>query len=311
MRGSTGEAAQVRLALARHQRRREQGVPTLTVLIGSADEAVRVWQDWVRSMGWAPARIMRADEVDAAELFLTAEATIYLCAAGDGGVQRLAEFVERISRFLDAHGIEQASAVLALAVGRADAEAYLRDERYSRARALFAEGMVDVPVALAAMPDAASERTAALLTRSGVQPETVESFKVASAARQQVVSREAGDEADDRARSAAERFLFDLLGDLPETAGLFELNVRLAFCFGPMSAEVDLLADSLRLAVEIDGFHHFQDPECYRRDRRKDALLQRQGYLVLRFLAEDVVVRLEDILEEIRAAVAFRRATHG
>ena len=76
-----------------------------------------------------------------------------------------------------------------------------------------------------------------------------------------------------------------------------------------MPVEVDLLSATLGLAVEIDGYHHFRDLENYRRDRRKDALLQKQGYLVLRFLAEDVVTRLEDILEEIRAAIAFRRAT--
>jgi very-short-patch-repair endonuclease len=44
----------------------------------------------------------------------------------------------------------------------------------------------------------------------------------------------------------------------------------------------------------------------YRRDRRKDWLYQRHGYLVLRFLAEDVVDDLESILATIVEAVAFR-----
>jgi len=35
------------------------------------------------------------------------------------------------------------------------------------------------------------------------------------------------------------------------------------------------------------------DAEAYRRDRRKDALLQENGYIVLRFLAEDVGKRLD------------------
>lgn len=33
---------------------------------------------------------------------------------------------------------------------------------------------------------------------------------------------------------------------------------------------------------------HLADPVAYRRDRRKDQLLQENGYFVLRFLAEDV-----------------------
>jgi very-short-patch-repair endonuclease len=52
--------------------------------------------------------------------------------------------------------------------------------------------------------------------------------------------------------------------------------------------EVDFLSRDLRVAVELDGPQHLSDPVAYRRDRRKDRLLQEQGYLVLRFLAEDV-----------------------
>ena len=42
------------------------------------------------------------------------------------------------------------------------------------------------------------------------------------------------------------------------------------------------------LALELDGAQHLSDPVAYRRDRRKDQLLQENGYFVLRFLAEDV-----------------------
>jgi very-short-patch-repair endonuclease len=112
----------------------------------------------------------------------------------------------------------------------------------------------------------------------------------------------------DRARSAAERFLYEQLEALHETVGLFRLNQSLGFPFGPDRAiEVDLAATSLNLAVEIDGYYHFQNPDSYRRDRRKDMELQKHGYLVVRVLAEDVVCRLEEVLETILAAVAFRR----
>ena len=109
-------------------------------------------------------------------------------------------------------------------------------------------------------------------------------------------------------RSAAERFLYERLEALPETAGLFRLNESLGFPFGPDREWRSIWpATSLRLAVEIDGYYHFQDPESYRRDRRKDLELQKHGYLVVRVLAEDVVCRLEEVLETILAAVAFRR----
>ncbi len=95
---------------------------------------------------------------------------------------------------------------------------------------------------------------------------------------------------------------------MPETAGLFELNATLDFPFGAgRPIEVDLLARSLKLVIEIDGYYHFQDPEAYRRDRRKDLELQKRGYLVLRILADDVVERLEELLETVLSAVAFCR----
>jgi very-short-patch-repair endonuclease len=42
------------------------------------------------------------------------------------------------------------------------------------------------------------------------------------------------------------------------------------------------------VVVELDGAQHLADAAAYRRDRRKDLLLQENGYRVLRFLAEDV-----------------------
>ena len=70
--------------------------------------------------------------------------------------------------------------------------------------------------------------------------------------------------------------------------------------------EVDLLCADARLAVELDGEQHFTGAEAYRRDRRKDSLLQENGYLVLRFLAEDVGKRLDDVLNGIVRALSHR-----
>ena len=109
---------------------------------------------------------------------------------------------------------------------------------------------------------------------------------------------------DDLARSKAERALYEMLESWPETTGLFELNGKLDFRFGPRLAEVDLLCRALRIAIEVDGFFHFQSDEAYRRDREKDWELQRHGYLVLRFLAADILPQIVEIRDRVFAAVA-------
>ena len=71
--------------------------------------------------------------------------------------------------------------------------------------------------------------------------------------------------------------------------------------------EVDLLCDDTadtRIAVEPDGDQHLADPAAYRRDRRKDQLLQQNGYLVLRFHAQDVGRDLDRVLDTILSALA-------
>lgn len=102
------------------------------------------------------------------------------------------------------------------------------------------------------------------------------------------------------ARSQAELFLFNVLELVPDTHGIFKLNTKMPFTFGNQAMEIDLYAHKERIAIEIDGYYHFQELETWRRDRRKDLALQIQGILVLRFLAEDVVTRLEEILNTIR-----------
>ncbi len=95
---------------------------------------------------------------------------------------------------------------------------------------------------------------------------------------------------------------------MPETAGLFSLNQSLEFHHGPTLAEADLVAESLRLVIELDGgYYHLRDRSAYRRDRRKDWEYQYHGYFVLRFLSEDLFPCLEEIMEAIRQVVAHRR----
>ena len=111
-----------------------------------------------------------------------------------------------------------------------------------------------------------------------------------------------------RARSASEAFLFRRLESLPETTGQFRLNVNLPIPFdGSAGMEVDFLCAERRLVIELDGAQHLADAEAYRRDRRKDALLQQHGYFVLRFLAEDAGKQLDQVLDAILAALVHRQ----
>jgi very-short-patch-repair endonuclease len=112
----------------------------------------------------------------------------------------------------------------------------------------------------------------------------------------------------DRARSASEAFLFRRLETLPGTADRFQLNADLPIPFdGRGRMEVDFLEKDAALVIELDGEQHLADAEAYRRDRRKDRLLQQHGYLVLRFLAEDVGKDLDSVLDTILAALVSRR----
>lgn len=106
-----------------------------------------------------------------------------------------------------------------------------------------------------------------------------------------------------------EAFLYRRLATLPETNGRFRLNVELPIPFdGWGKMEVDFLATEARLAIELDGSQHLADADAYRRDRRKDLLLQENGYLVLRFLAEDIGKHLDDVLDAILRALSHRNA---
>jgi hypothetical protein len=195
---------------------------------------------------------------------------------------------------------------IAVAVSAEVWEEFLTAAPESRVKALLKEGVLWVP----GMDVATVERTLSeagavgsvvgVLASHGADAALVEAAVDVVRATAAPPTTEAE---DDRARSLAERFLFTFLESLPETAGRFELNACLDFPFGRRLAEVDLLCRVPRIAIELDGYFHFLAPDCYRRDRAKDWELQRRGYLVLRFLAEDVIPQLEMIRDRILDAL--------
>ncbi|MEQ8762912.1 MAG: DUF559 domain-containing protein [Planctomycetota bacterium] len=179
-----------------------------------------------------------------------------------------------------------------------------------RLQAMIREGRIDFGRAPEIVSPGPGRGLVEALTR---ERQVLEAYDQAASDWRALESAAAGEgdleakEADSKARSAAEAFLFALLEAMPETRGLFELNGRIPLPGTPRVREIDLLSRPTKLAIEVDGYFHFQDAEAYRRDRRKDLALQRGGYLVLRFLAEDVVVRLETLLATIREALPARQ----
>lgn len=115
----------------------------------------------------------------------------------------------------------------------------------------------------------------------------------------------------ERARSASEAFLYRRLETLPETAGRFRLNAKLPIQFDAEGhMEVDLYCAEAHMALELDGPQHLSDPVTYRRDRRKDALLQENGCFVLRFLAEDVGKCLDGLLDTVLRILVHQQRKH-
>lgn len=217
-------------------------------------------------------------------------------------------WLDAAARVLTALVSQVARLPAALAIEPTTLERYYRTAPESHAQALLREGTVPISNlkgdAIAQRLDIGVVSGGLLapirrLSADGASEELVRAFGETVRSLQEPP----GEEAEDRARSAAERFLFERLESLPPTAGRFALNDTLDFRFGNKDAEVDLLARGLRLAIEVDGYYHFRDPEGYRRDRRKDWELQRRGFVVLRFLAEDVVARMEEMLDTILSAV--------
>ncbi|MDC0707477.1 DUF559 domain-containing protein [Stigmatella sp. ncwal1] len=206
----------------------------------------------------------------------------------------------------------------ALSVEEQAVEFYLNGEE-SQGRALVREGLLVLKAvssqalkkrveALGVRDTEALSQSLSRLAADGAPDEVLTLYGGAARERETATAQP---EAEGQARSEAERFLSALLEALPATRGLFELNQRTGFRINNRPVEVDLLSRRLKLAIEIDGYYHFQTPEAYRRDRRKDLALQKHGYLVLRFLANDVVARLEEIRDTVLEVVSLRHNAAG
>ena len=247
--------------------------------------------------------------VDAASQLLSASA-IPATILVQGGSRPAPDWVAASSRMLADLAMGCPPVAFALAVRSADFEEHMAAAPESRAKALCREGVI--PIGGLDTEDVCTllqedlDRSIRRLVEDGATGELIAAYEAAAACT--VTGKPGTREEDDRARSEAERFLYLRLETLPETAGLFELNGLMAFPFGRMPRmEVDLVSREFKIAIEIDGYYHFQDHYAYRRDRYKDFILQKKGFMVLRFLADDVVVRQEHVQDVILETLSIQR----
>ena len=56
---------------------------------------------------------------------------------------------------------------------------------------------------------------------------------------------------------------------------------------------------ALKQRNQAYGSRHFADKDAYRRDGRKDELLQENGCFILRFLADDVMNNLGEVMTRV------------
>jgi very-short-patch-repair endonuclease len=286
--------------LARDQWVRLHGTPRVTVLVGGG-RGREIWEQWIALSG-GPGTLLEG-------------------GAGTGPGSRPEAVIDDQIRVAVARAVAEPAHPIAVLVA-AEAAARWRAGRRDRLAAMADEGWTVVPEP----PGGGSARSVSPDGRGAVD------------AGAGLDARDVGDDGPDRdrqgiadhrlggggggpehgapegtsgrflldARSVAEATLFEALEATPATAGRFRLNESLSVRFGPAAAEIDLLSRGDGIAIEIDGVHHFADPGCYRRDRRKDLLLQTHGFVVVRLLAEDVVRDVRAAVTAVSQVLAYR-----
>ncbi|HEY4114249.1 MAG TPA: endonuclease domain-containing protein [Rhizomicrobium sp.] len=68
---------------------------------------------------------------------------------------------------------------------------------------------------------------------------------------------------------------------------------------------LDFSEHRAKLAIELDGSSH-QTPTRRKLDARRDAVLEKEGYLVLRIENGEIAETLDPVLQEIRRALKVR-----
>lgn len=176
-------------------------------------------------------------------------------------------------------------------------EGFLAEFDEGPVRTLLTEGLVPVPVL-------DEERIAGRLAEAGVETKLAAILATTDADEQLVEAavaavRALSAEGWPRARTALEGLLFEFLESIPVTSGRFERDRMYPFAAGPQ--RVYLFSACPQVAIELEGFPSATEDHD-QRDRKTDKELQQRGWVVLRFVAEDVIGRLEMIRDRILEA---------
>lgn len=86
----------------------------------------------------------------------------------------------------------------------------------------------------------------------------------------------------------------------------FYLLPQIPLTFDKIKMVVDYLQPETKIAIELDGFEYHKSKQQFTKDRLKSNLLQRKGYLALRFPACIVLKEPQDCLVEIYRAYCER-----
>jgi len=106
--------------------------------------------------------------------------------------------------------------------------------------------------------------------------------------------------------SPGEQKLYQTLQADPVLAGQFQFNCPVTTWRGS-TYFVDLLADALKIVVEVDGYRHHSNRVAFGIDRQRDYELHTSGYLVLRLPHDEIMQNLEACMEKIRHFLRFRQ----
>ncbi len=116
-------------------------------------------------------------------------------------------------------------------------------------------------------------------------------------------SRKSGDlliSAGDRASAVSERLFIQLM----KKAGISGWQVNARVRLGVITRQVDFVFARARVAVEIDGWAWHHTPDRFQQDRAKQNALVHAGWRVLRFTWFDLTERPNDVIAQLRQALA-------
>lgn len=333
-------------ALDRHHDERALGGPVLTMLCGELPDAAAAWGGWAGARGWLTLTSSATTLDSAVHELLAQMPWLRCVPAARKHLARAAHLqVEAIDATLDAKSPRERRIWLA-SIARGDDRviaagwllALLRSPTMQvpdpeRAplpprRLLAALGALTPFAVLLSMEtatrswlahalDTAAELTTLLprLALALTAPRSLAAGELAhgtadahSLARQGALVVAPAPAAPVDAAAAAARYerLLHALSRDDRTKGHFERDVAMPIHERQRVTRVGLVARAERLVVQCDAWYREGGPTALADDRLQDRWLQRAGFFVQRFAAEELEQHLDGVVEEIAAGLSGR-----